>query len=74
MLDAFVPEPGITFLDTVRLKRGLNLDLPHPKIKCYILENCVKKNILLMLASCIFPSALSLKSVSWPHDLKRTGS
>lgn len=75
VLDAFMPEPGITFLDTVRLKRGLNLDLPHPKLKCYVLENCVKKTpMLLILASCIFPSALSLKSVSWPHDLKRAVS
>lgn len=74
VLDAFMPEWGITFLDRVRLKRGLNLDLSRPKLKCYILENCVKTPILLILASCIFPSALSLKSVSWPHDLKRAVS
>lgn len=78
MLDAFIPEPGIAFLENMRLKRDLNLDLSHPKLKCYILENWVKKKkkqpMPLMLASLIFPSALFLKSVSWAPDLKRAGS
>lgn len=74
IVGAFIPEPGITFLDTVRLKRDLNMNLFHLKLKYCVLENRVKNSIPLILASLIFPSALSLKSVSWVHDLKRAGS
>lgn len=48
---------------------------PTSQIKMLRIGKLCKKNpMLLILASCIFPSALSLKSVSWPHDLKRAVS
>lgn len=53
MVGAFIPEPGITFLDTVRLKRDLIMDLLHLKLKCYILESRVRNSMPPIFSFCL---------------------
>lgn len=56
-----IPHPGAAFSDTEWLRRDLNADLPHLKLKSYLLETGWKTLAVVQ----VWPSDLSLKSVSW---------